>query len=101
MTSIRPQWRDIVDWLLVRARSKSAMIYVAKLIVAAATYFIWQERNARLFKNQLSPPEQLSDVILNTVRYKLMGAKLKNTTSVRKLLQAWEIHGDVVDDDGG
>ncbi|KAF5803513.1 putative reverse transcriptase zinc-binding domain-containing protein [Helianthus annuus] len=101
MMPISPKWRDIVDWLLVRARSKSALIYVAKLIVVASTYFIWQERNARLFKNQLRPPEQLSEIIINTVRYKLMGAKLKNTASVRKLLQEWEIHGVVVDDDGG
>ncbi|XP_021991379.1 uncharacterized protein LOC110888148 [Helianthus annuus] len=101
MMPTSPKWMDVVDWLLVRARSKSALIYVAKLIVAASTYFIWQERNARLFKNQLRPPEQLSEIIINTVRYKLMGAKLKNTASVRKLLREWEIHGDGVDDDGG
>ncbi|XP_022040861.1 uncharacterized protein LOC110943397 [Helianthus annuus] len=101
MDAVSPMWTDIVDWLLVRARSKSAMNYVAKILTAAAVYFIWQERNARLFKNQLRPPEKLSEIILNTVRYKLIGAKLKNTASVRRLLGEWEIRGGHVDDDGG
>ncbi|KAJ0599776.1 putative RNA-directed DNA polymerase [Helianthus annuus] len=101
MLTVSPKWRDIVEWLLARARSKSAVIYVAKLLVAAASYFIWQERNARLFKNQLRPPEMVSEIILKTVRYKLMGAKLKNTANVRKLLGDWEIRREIVDDDGG
>ncbi|XP_022024349.1 uncharacterized protein LOC110924666 [Helianthus annuus] len=101
MSSVNPKWRDIVDWLLARARSNSAAVYVAKLLVAAGSYFIWQERNNRLFKNRLRPPEMVSDVILKTVRYKLMGAKLKNTVKVRKLLEEWDIRGDVNNDDGG
>ncbi|XP_021979877.1 uncharacterized protein LOC110876002 [Helianthus annuus] len=101
MSSVRPRWVDIVDWLLVRARSKLVTVYVAKLMVAATSYYIWQERNARLFKNQVRPPEKLSEIIIMTVRYKLMGAKLKNNERVRKLLGEWEIHGIANNDDGG
>ncbi|XP_022039949.1 uncharacterized protein LOC110942480 [Helianthus annuus] len=50
MSSVTPKWRDIVDWLLARARSKSVAVYVAKLLMAAASYFIWQERNNRYSK---------------------------------------------------
>ncbi|XP_022015064.1 uncharacterized protein LOC110914582 [Helianthus annuus] len=96
MDFVSPKWRDIIEWLLARARSKSAVFYVAKILVTAALYFIWQERNARIFKNQLRPPEKLSEIILKTVRYKLMGAKLKNTANVRRLLGKWEICGGEV-----
>ncbi|XP_022030706.1 uncharacterized protein LOC110931628 [Helianthus annuus] len=101
MSSISPRWTDIVQWLCNRDHQRRADTYVAKLLVAAAAYSIWQERNARLFKNQLRPPETVSDVIMNTVRYKLMGAKLKNTVRVRNLLREWEIHTKDKDDDGG
>ncbi|XP_022030707.1 uncharacterized protein LOC110931630 [Helianthus annuus] len=101
MSTVRPIWADIVDWLLARARSKAAGFFVAKILVAAALCFVWQERNARLFKNQLRPPEKIGEIILSTVRYKLMGAKLKSTTRVRRLLEDWEIHKGNVDDDGG
>ncbi|KAJ0887511.1 putative RNA-directed DNA polymerase [Helianthus annuus] len=92
MDSVGPFWDDIVEWMAARARSKSAANYVSKLVLAAAFYFIWQERNSRLFKNQTRPPDVLSDAILQTVRYKLMVVKFKNTVKVRELLGTWEIH---------
>ncbi|XP_022042320.1 uncharacterized protein LOC110944986 [Helianthus annuus] len=101
MSSIAPRWTDIVQWLCNRDHQRRVDTYVAKLLVAAAAYSIWQERNARLFKNQLRSPETVSDVIMNTVRYKLMGAKLKNTVRVRNLLREWEIRTKDRDDDGG
>ncbi|KAJ0534651.1 hypothetical protein HanIR_Chr09g0422101 [Helianthus annuus] len=101
MNSVCLKWSDIVDWLCARAHQKRADTYVAKLLVAATAYNIWQERNARLFKNQLRPPETVSDVIIKSVRYKLMGAKLKDIVRVRKLLEEWEIHTQEKDDDGG
>ncbi|XP_021991389.1 uncharacterized protein LOC110888157 [Helianthus annuus] len=91
MDSVNAKWVDIVDWLLVRSKSKSVDNYVARLLVAASAYFIWQERNARMFKNQLRPPETISALIIQQVRYKLMGAKLKDCANVRRLLGDWEI----------
>ncbi|XP_021994618.1 uncharacterized protein LOC110891228 [Helianthus annuus] len=101
MSSVSPRWTDIVQWLCNHDHQRRADTYVAKLLVAAAAYSIWQERNAKLFKNQLRPPEMVSDVIINIVRYKLMGAKLKNTIRVRNLLREWEIQTEDKDDDGG
>ncbi|XP_021996985.1 uncharacterized protein LOC110894117 [Helianthus annuus] len=91
MDSVQAKWVDIVDWLLVRSKSKSVVNYVARLLVAASAYLIWQERNARMFKNQLRPPETISALIIQQVRYKLMGAKLKDCANVRRLLGEWEI----------
>ncbi|XP_021975056.1 uncharacterized protein LOC110870162 [Helianthus annuus] len=101
MDSVQPKWDDIVKWLLDRSKSNSAADYVARLLVAASAYLIWQERNARLFKNQLRPPETISEIIIQQVRYKLMGAKLKNCDNVRRLLGDWEIKGTELQDDGG
>ncbi|XP_021979685.1 uncharacterized protein LOC110875793 [Helianthus annuus] len=101
MDSVHAKWDDIVNWLLDRSNSKLASVYVAKLIVAATAYYIWQERNARLFRNQVRPPESLSDIIIQQVRYKLIGAKLKKCENVRRLLRAWDIEGSVLHDDGG
>ncbi|XP_021991021.1 uncharacterized protein LOC110887757 [Helianthus annuus] len=90
MKDVDEKWSSIVDWLSVCARSKSAANYVSRLIVAASVYVIWQERNARLFKNQKAP-DIIATTILSTVRYKIMGAKFKNTASARRLLGDWEI----------
>ncbi|KAM0056464.1 hypothetical protein Hdeb2414_s0006g00218631 [Helianthus debilis subsp. tardiflorus] len=82
MVRVEPKWNEIMAWLQARGSSKSALNYSSRLIVAAAAYFIWQERNARLFRNQTRPPDVIIDTILQTVRYKLMGVKFKNTDRV-------------------
>ncbi|XP_022002776.1 uncharacterized protein LOC110900170 [Helianthus annuus] len=101
MESVASKWDEIVNWLVTRSRSKSAGSYVARLLVAATAYLIWQERNARLFKNELRPPEAIIDLIFQQVRYKLMGAKLKNCENVRRLLGEWGIIGVNLREDGG
>ncbi|XP_021987004.1 uncharacterized protein LOC110883595 [Helianthus annuus] len=101
MDTVQAKWVDIVSWLLARSKSKLAADYVARLLVAANAYVIWQERNTRLFMNQMRLPETVSTQIIQLVRYKLMGARLKNTGNVRRLLRDWEIHGKETIDDGG
>ncbi|XP_022031030.1 uncharacterized protein LOC110931970 [Helianthus annuus] len=99
MKDVGPFWDDIIGWVAAQVHSKSAATYVSKLVLAAASYFIWQERNSRLFKNQTRPPDVLSDVILQTVWYKLMVVKFKNNVKVRELLSTWGIHGTLETDE--
>ncbi|XP_021986110.1 uncharacterized protein LOC110882384 [Helianthus annuus] len=101
MALVDSKWDTIVAWLSSRASSKSAINFVSRIVVAATAYIVWQERNARLFKNHAKPPDVLCEIILATVRYKLMGMKLKDTVRVRSLLDDWGIHGDSVIDNGG
>ncbi|MFS7964443.1 hypothetical protein Hanom_Chr08g00750431 [Helianthus anomalus] len=67
------------------------------------TNYEFQDSNLRtqtdLFKNQTRPPDVLSDAILQTVRYKLMVVKFKNTVKVRELLGTWEIHDTPLNDE--
>ncbi|XP_022040211.1 uncharacterized protein LOC110942755 [Helianthus annuus] len=100
MSNVDPKISAIVEWLLLRSKSKSAGCLISKLVVAASTYVIWQERNDRLFKNQTRPPDIICNEILQTVRYKLLGVKFKDTASVRRLLDDWDIRGDDGRDNG-
>ncbi|XP_022040716.1 uncharacterized protein LOC110943275 [Helianthus annuus] len=101
MESLEPKWCDILDWLGSHSRSKSAKNLVCRLLVAALAYTIWQERNNRLFRNHARPPDTLCKVVLESVRYKLMGLRFKNTAGVRELLEKWDVHGaDLVMENG-
>ncbi|XP_022030849.1 uncharacterized protein LOC110931779 [Helianthus annuus] len=89
MNSVDSKWSAIMNWLLDRAQSKSAASYVSRLLVATVAYFIWQERNARFFKNQTRPPDTICELIVKTIRYKLMGVKFKDCAKIRRMLGAW------------
>ncbi|GJU34638.1 uncharacterized protein Tco_1182992 [Tanacetum coccineum] len=57
---------QIIYWLTPIAKKKPAQGVIAKLVFAASTYFIWQERNGRLFKNKKRSTEQIAEVIWST-----------------------------------
>ena len=102
MQHVRHNWSDIAGCLLQRGNSNSAKSVLGKLLVAAASYFIWQERNLRLFTNKVRPIEQLVDLIASTVRFKIVTLRFKNTNQVQRMIEDWNIPRNlvVVDDKG-
>ncbi|GJT41695.1 reverse transcriptase zinc-binding domain-containing protein [Tanacetum coccineum] len=69
----------IVDHIGGNASRKSTCIVIAKLVVAASAYFIWQERNWRLFKKTKRSTKQVIDCISSSVRLKLLSCGFKRT----------------------
>nr|XP_043609703.1 uncharacterized protein LOC122581539 [Erigeron canadensis] len=72
--------------------SKNIGVIVNKLMVAAAVYFIWQERNARVFKNQIRNKEVLCQNIMDSVRCKMMTIKVRNTRNVQRIAELWNLN---------
>jgi len=84
-------WEMIVDRLKPRARKKSMQNVIDKLIFAASVYYIWQERNKRLFTKLSRPVNVLAELILSTVRLKMLTFKYKRTANVERLMDAWDL----------
>ncbi|XP_022030836.1 uncharacterized protein LOC110931763 [Helianthus annuus] len=93
ITMVNEKWDEIVEWMIPRAKSKAISLVASRLIIAVAAYVIWSERNARFFSNRLRPPEQISDVIMSTVRTKLISFKYKANVDVRRFLKELKIDG--------
>ncbi|GKC13100.1 hypothetical protein Tco_1009882, partial [Tanacetum coccineum] len=63
-----------------------------RIVVAATSYYIWMEKNGRLFKKKTSSPDQIIEVILSMVRLKLVTFKFKKmSTRSLLLLDQWKI----------
>ncbi|GJR80294.1 zinc knuckle CX2CX4HX4C containing protein [Tanacetum coccineum] len=82
---------SIVDFLILMAKMRLARCVIAKLIFAASCYFIWQERNERLFSKKKRSCDQLIDLIKTNVRLKLLTYKFKKTSNVQMLFQIWKL----------
>ncbi|GJY78067.1 RNA polymerase II C-terminal domain phosphatase-like protein 1 [Tanacetum coccineum] len=81
----------IVDFLIPLAKKRSARSVIAKLVFAASCYFIWQERNDRLFAKKKRSHDQVIDAIKSIIRLKLLTCKFKKTMVVQMLLQRWKL----------
>ena len=81
----------ITYWLIPIARKHSVTSILGKLVFAASSYFIWQERNARLFKKVKRSKDQVVEIILSTIRLKLITFRFKKTCRVDRLIDLWNL----------
>ncbi|GJR80011.1 hypothetical protein Tco_0150796 [Tanacetum coccineum] len=80
-TKVPSDLSSILDFLISITKMRSARSVIAKLIFSAASYFIWQERNYRIFKKSKRSPNQIIDIIKSTVHLKLLTCKFKMTNN--------------------
>nr|GEY27449.1 hypothetical protein [Tanacetum cinerariifolium]GEY36830.1 hypothetical protein [Tanacetum cinerariifolium] len=90
--------RDMVTFLVPISKKCSARSVIAKLVFAACSYFIWQERNYRLFKKWERSKEQFLELIMSIVRLKLLSCRFKKTYRVDSLAQIWNIPRSLIRD---
>ncbi|GJT13945.1 RNA-directed DNA polymerase, eukaryota, reverse transcriptase zinc-binding domain protein [Tanacetum coccineum] len=64
---------------------------IQRLVFSTAVYFIWQERNFRLFRSVERPADKVFDMIVDTVRLRLLGLKIKRSHEVEKVTVNWKI----------
>ncbi|GKC85196.1 zinc knuckle CX2CX4HX4C containing protein [Tanacetum coccineum] len=81
----------IVDFVSPMAKMRFVRSVISKLVVVASCYFIWQERNSRLFMKKKRSQDQVIDIIKSTVRFKLLSCKFKRTKHVQMLCHLWEL----------
>ncbi|GKE64195.1 putative reverse transcriptase domain-containing protein [Tanacetum coccineum] len=91
MESVAPILEDIITWFLPIATKHSFNSIVGKLLFGAATYCIWIVRNNRLFKKSRRSPEEIRDLVVVTVRLKLVKLRFKIKPRVVHMLSEWKM----------
>ncbi|GJZ91288.1 RNA-directed DNA polymerase, eukaryota, reverse transcriptase zinc-binding domain protein [Tanacetum coccineum] len=85
----------IVDTLIPFSIRRSARSVVATLVVAACSYFIWQERNSKLFNNQKRSFRQVIECIKSSVRL-LLSCYFKKSRDALFFKQLWELPDSII-----
>ncbi|KAJ0453055.1 putative RNA-directed DNA polymerase [Helianthus annuus] len=101
MENVNNTWSSVMQWMVQNATSRTIDRIIGKILIAATTYYVWQERNSRLFSSVQRTPDMLSHVIISTVRLKIMGFKLGSDRKHRKVLDTWQISMKNLDCDPG
>ncbi|XP_071699756.1 uncharacterized protein [Rutidosis leptorrhynchoides] len=84
-------WKDFMLLVCPFAKRNIARIVIIKLLFAATVYFVWQERNRRVFKKGKQSPVQVFESIYSTVRLKLMSFRWRSTANSLRLKSDWKI----------
>ena len=84
-------WTSFVNNIKTIAHKRSTRVVVAKLLFGATVYYIWQERNKRLYKKKARQVDQVFELIFKTTRLKLMSLILKDSDDVARIRIEWNI----------
>ncbi|GJS94368.1 hypothetical protein Tco_0801336 [Tanacetum coccineum] len=102
LTNANPSMDSIIQLILPFAGRKSSRSVISKLVLAAAAYFLWQERNNRLFRKEKRSIDQVVDCIINSVRLKLVSCRWKSSRAALDIIKCNRVcfrvvfHSDLV-----
>lgn len=86
--SINPDWQWTVQ-RIQRIRPLEMDTILAKLLLQATIYHVWQERNARRHQQTRVPTDHLRRIIDKAVRNRITSLKYKHAHKYGGLLQRW------------
>lgn len=86
-------WKTVMEELMQMPNKRNIWLILRKIVFAAVTYFIWIERNSRLFKDVKRPWEILWKEIEETVKLKISGLKVADSRNVNEVYDLWGITG--------
>ncbi|GJW58161.1 RNA-directed DNA polymerase, eukaryota, reverse transcriptase zinc-binding domain protein [Tanacetum coccineum] len=85
------RWNTIIREMVALPINRNIWSIVRRIVLNAAVYYIWQERNHRIFKNEKRDKEAIINLIKENTMMKLMGLKVKDSSTVKKVEQRWQV----------
>ncbi|GJS32657.1 RNA-directed DNA polymerase, eukaryota, reverse transcriptase zinc-binding domain protein [Tanacetum coccineum] len=74
-----------------RSANNSIWSVIQRLVFGASVYFIWQERNVRLFRNTERSEDVLFKQVMDTIRLKLMSLKIIKSMNMKIATDMWNL----------
>ncbi|MFS7909488.1 putative RNA-directed DNA polymerase [Helianthus anomalus] len=90
--NIPHSWPLIVTHLCNLMSNSSIWSVINRLTLAAAVYYIWQERNLRSHEDRARPKSEVLKLIKEAVRLRIIGLKLRKSVATLEVMRVWDLH---------
>ncbi|GJQ99712.1 RNA-directed DNA polymerase, eukaryota, reverse transcriptase zinc-binding domain protein [Tanacetum coccineum] len=84
-------WRNIVEELQRLPNNNNIWRIVKKLMFGAVVYYIWQERNNRVFREEKRDEKTLVQAIKEIIQLRITGFEMKESKAVREVEARWNV----------
>ncbi|GKD73083.1 RNA-directed DNA polymerase, eukaryota, reverse transcriptase zinc-binding domain protein, partial [Tanacetum coccineum] len=84
-------WANLVDELSSNQNSRNVWTIIRNLCLVAAVYYIWQERNLRLFQNSKREAYDIGDIMIEELKEKMVSIVVKNSNNVLLAESIWNV----------
>ena len=85
------EWYGLIMRLANDCINKNIGWIVRRLVFAACVYFLWQERNGRIFRDNQNSSQEIYNKVVENVKYRLAGITVKDSSNVRKVEDKWMV----------
>ncbi|PWA57009.1 reverse transcriptase domain, Reverse transcriptase zinc-binding domain protein [Artemisia annua] len=90
-SSIPDKWEDIIRCLTNMRHKKTIRCVLIRIILAACVYFVWAERNKRLFSSDKMDSRELTENVISHVRLKLSSLTVRRSAQILEVSKKWDI----------
>ncbi|GJY24271.1 RNA-directed DNA polymerase, eukaryota, reverse transcriptase zinc-binding domain protein [Tanacetum coccineum] len=90
-SKLSESWDQIISEMKALPLNRNIWSIVRRIVCNAAVYYIWQERNNRIFKNKKRDKDTIFNMIKDTVVMKLIGLRVKKSITVNEVEEKWKI----------
>ncbi|GJY14277.1 putative reverse transcriptase domain, reverse transcriptase zinc-binding domain protein [Tanacetum coccineum] len=81
----------LISTRLLHKDTNNVTCIVGRLIVAAMSYYVWQERNHRVHGKNAKTQEDLTNIIVDVIRSKLASISFKKKMLVDNMKRIWKL----------
>nr|GEU44047.1 RNA-directed DNA polymerase, eukaryota, reverse transcriptase zinc-binding domain protein [Tanacetum cinerariifolium] len=78
-------WDQIISKMKALPLNKNIWSIVRRIVCKAAIYYIWQERNNKILKNEKRDKDTIFNIIKETIVMKLIGLRVKESITVNEV----------------
>ncbi|GJR63511.1 hypothetical protein Tco_1505673 [Tanacetum coccineum] len=91
MRSVGSSMQSIISYLIPLAKRKTTRSVIGKIVVAATAYFVWHERNRRLFKGNKRSVQEIIECTMTSIRLKLLSCRFKKSNDGVLFARLWDL----------
>lgn len=84
-------WKVIIDEFSRLKANRNIWSVVRRIVMGASVYFVWQERNSRIFKNSERSVDTLVQNIMESIKWRIMSFIVKDSNAVRNVENKWNV----------
>ncbi|GJV34890.1 RNA-directed DNA polymerase, eukaryota, reverse transcriptase zinc-binding domain protein [Tanacetum coccineum] len=84
LKNFKSGWMDTVSYMVV-GHGRNIKSVVSRIVFGAVIYYIWQERNKRCFTQEKRSVNELCDIMMDTIKLRLLSLKKVELESVCKM----------------
>ena len=89
------EWNSVIAKITKMPCNNSIWSIIIRLCLGATVYFLWQERNLRIFKDETREWQTVYKIICDNVKARIMGFQVKQSSAMMKAASIWNVQMNI------